>query len=68
MPVTLLDSRTFRNLFSTQQIRDVFEDLNYVNLMMQVETALARAQSRIGIIPSDAGDVLTRECQVNKLE
>ena len=51
MPVSALDSRVFRNLFGTQKIRDLFSDEAYVKHMINVEAALARAQSKKGVIP-----------------
>lgn len=60
MAVSALDSRIFRNLFGTQEIRDIFKDEAYVQRMIDVEAALARAQSKCGLIPDEAGDVITR--------
>lgn len=59
MAVSALDSRVFRNLFGTQEIRDIFTDDAYVRCMIEVEAALARAQSKTDVIPSDAGDAIT---------
>lgn len=60
MSVSALDSRVFRNLFGTQEIRDIFTDEAYVRRMIDTEAALARAQSKVGIIPADAGEKLTK--------
>ncbi|TPX16384.1 uncharacterized protein E0L32_004033 [Thyridium curvatum] len=60
MAVSVLDSRVFRDLFGTQQMRDVFSDEAYVGRMIEVETALARAQSKVGVIEASAGDALTK--------
>ncbi|RMZ89856.1 hypothetical protein DV736_g2915, partial [Chaetothyriales sp. CBS 134916] len=59
MATSVLDSRVFRNLFGTQEMRDVFSDEAYVERMIEVEMALARAQSRVGVIDSKAGAALT---------
>ncbi|CAI7638452.1 unnamed protein product [Penicillium manginii] len=59
MSVSALDSRVFRNLFGTQEIRDIFTDDAYVKCLIEVEAALARAQSKTGVIPSEAGDSIT---------
>lgn len=59
MAVSALDSRVFKNLFGTQEIRDVFSDESYVGFMTATEAALARAQSKTGVIPSETGQVLT---------
>ncbi|OQV03720.1 hypothetical protein CLAIMM_08734 [Cladophialophora immunda] len=61
MSVSALDSRLFQNLFGTQEIRAVFDDEAYTQQMVDVELALARAQSKIGVIPAEAGEVLTQK-------
>ena len=60
MPISALDSRLFKDLFGTQEIRAVFDDEAYVQRMVDVEVALARAQSRTGVIPVEAGEILTK--------
>ncbi|KAI1635472.1 adenylosuccinate lyase [Biscogniauxia mediterranea] len=59
MAVSALDSGVFRNLFGTQEMRDVFSDKNYVKCLVEVEAALARAQSKTGVIPDTVGEQLT---------
>lgn len=68
MSVSALDSRVFRNLFGTQEIRDVFTDEAYVRRMIDTEAALARAQSKVGIIPAEAGEKLTKALNAAKIE
>jgi adenylosuccinate lyase len=68
MAVSALDSRVFRNLFGTQEIRDVFTDEAYVRRMIETEAALARAESRVGVIPAEAGDVITSALADVKIE
>ena len=59
MAVSALDSRIFRNLFGTQEIRDVFTDEAYVKSLIEVEAALARAEATVGVIPAHAGKGIT---------
>ncbi|KAH6654225.1 3-carboxy-cis,cis-muconate cycloisomerase [Truncatella angustata] len=59
MSVSAYDSRIFRNLFGTAEIRDTFSDDAYINRMIEVEAALSRAQSKCGIIPSKAAAAIT---------
>ena len=68
MPVSVLDSRIWRNIFGTEDIRLIFEDKSYAYYMITVEAALARAQSKIGIIPPNVGEEISRSCHANKLE
>ncbi len=58
MSVSAIDSRVFRNLFGTQEIRDVFSDEAYVRHLIETEVALARAESSVGVIPQEAGEVI----------
>lgn len=60
MAASFLDSRVFRNLYGTQEMRDVFSDEAYVGRMIEVEAALSRAQSKVGIIDAGAGAALTK--------
>ncbi|RWA12377.1 hypothetical protein EKO27_g2753 [Xylaria grammica] len=60
MAVSALDSRVFRNLFGTQEIRTVFTDEAYVGRLIEVEAALARAESKVGVIPEEAGEIITK--------
>jgi 3-carboxy-cis,cis-muconate cycloisomerase len=68
MAVSALDSRIFRNIFGTQEIRDVFTDEAYTKYMVQTEAALARAESSAGAIPAEIGESITRALDDVKLE
>jgi 3-carboxy-cis,cis-muconate cycloisomerase len=65
---SVLDSRVFRNLFGTEEMRRVFSDESYVRLMIDVEVALGIAESKAGVIPADAGDQLARELSQVQVE
>ena len=68
MAVSALDSGVFRNLFGTQEMRDVFSDKSYVKCLVEVEAALARAQSKTGVIPETVGEQLTNALSSVTLE
>ncbi|KAL2843036.1 L-Aspartase-like protein [Aspergillus pseudodeflectus] len=59
MAVSALDSRVFRNLFGTAEVREIFTDDAYVGFLVEVEAALARAEAAVGVIPADAGTAIT---------
>ncbi|KAL3443300.1 L-Aspartase-like protein [Aspergillus insuetus] len=59
MAVSALDSRVFRNLFGTQEVREIFTDDAYVGFLVEVEAALARAEAAVGVIPAVAGRAIT---------
>ncbi|KAG9233649.1 L-Aspartase-like protein [Amylocarpus encephaloides] len=70
MAVSALDSRIYRSLFGTEEIRNIFSDTSYLHSCILVELALARAQSTLGVIPSQTGHELTTLLQssVHKLD
>ncbi|KPI43362.1 uncharacterized protein AB675_7003 [Cyphellophora attinorum] len=68
MAISALDSRLFRNLFGTSEIRDVFSDTAYTQRMIDVEAALARAESAVGVIPPKAGDIITKALKTVKID
>lgn len=68
MAVSALDSRIFRNLFGTQEIRNLFTDEAYVKRMVDVEAALARAQSKCSLIPDEAGNAITKALNTIDIE
>jgi 3-carboxy-cis,cis-muconate cycloisomerase len=51
---TVLDSALFRDAFGTPHIREIFDERALIARYMEVEVALARAQARCGVIPTDA--------------
>lgn len=68
MPVSGIDSLLFRNLFGTHEIRAVFDDKAYLQRCIDVETALARAQSVTGVIPEVMGRQITASCSTVALD
>jgi len=54
MPSTILDSAVFRDIFTTEAMRNVFSDENRVQKYLDFEAALARAQAGLGLIPKEA--------------
>ncbi|KAK3720914.1 hypothetical protein LTR37_003577 [Vermiconidia calcicola] len=68
MPVGAIDSLLFRNLFGTEQIRAIFDDKAYVRRCVDVEAALALAQSRERVIPDDFGKQIASACRSVSLD
>lgn len=68
MAVSVLDSRIFRNTFGTQAIREVFSDESYVKMLIEVESALARAEAKVGVIPADAGSTISSHLAKAQIE
>jgi 3-carboxy-cis,cis-muconate cycloisomerase len=53
-------SRIIDALGTTEALSEIFGDLSAVQALLDVEAALARAQSALGVIPAGAGAVITR--------
>src|SRR5215470_16595809 len=68
MPATALDSAIFRDIFCTAAMRQVFSDENRTACYLEIEAALARAQGRLGIIPSEAAREIDAKCKVENID
>lgn len=62
MPSSAIDSLLFRNLFGAELARAIFDDKAYIQRCVNVEAALARAQSTVGVIPADIGKDISEAC------
>ena len=47
MAATIFDSHIFRNVFTTEAMREVFSDENRVQKYLDFEAALAKAQAKL---------------------
>ena len=53
-PVSVFESRVYSDLFSSDEMRNVFSDEALVAQWVRVEVALAKTQAELGIIPEEA--------------
>ena len=65
---TTLDSKIFGPLFGDSEINELLTDEAYVRALVEVEIALARAETRLAIIPSSAGEQISNAAQWNKID
>ena len=68
MAVFVGDSSAMGTLYGTDAMRTVFDDSAWFQAMLDVEAALARVQSRLGIIPADAAAAITAAARVANLD
>src|SRR5512143_3713478 len=68
MAATIIDSRIFGNIFSTEAMRRVWSDENRTAKYLEIERALAQVQGRLGIIPREAADEIVRNCDISKID
>jgi len=67
MGATIIDSRVFGNIFSTEAMRRVWSDENRTAKYLDIERALAVVQGRLGIIPQEAADEIAPNCAIEKI-
>ena len=58
-----VDSVLFRDLFGSEEMRRVFADEALVQRWLDVEAALARAEARVGLIPQEAAEEISRKAR-----
>src|SRR5215510_10628754 len=66
--ISTLDSKIFGPLFGDVEINRVLTDEAYVGALVEVETALARAEARVGVIHRAAADQISSAAHPNKID
>ncbi len=59
MSTSVFDSLLLRDMFGTPAMRAIFDERAFIARCVDVETALARAEARAGLIPSEAATRIT---------
>ena len=68
MSATIIDSAIFQGIFSSDEMRQVWSDENRTQKYLDVESALARVQGRLGLIPQEAADEIVRHCRLEQID
>ena len=68
MAVNPTDSAVLGTLYGSDAMRAVFDERAWFQHMLDVEAALARVQSRLGIIPAAAGAAITAAARIENLD
>ena len=68
MAASIIDSRIFRGIFTSQAMREVWSDENRTQKYLDIEAALARVQARIGLIPQEAADEIVSHCRLEQID
>ncbi len=63
MPFSPSDSSIFAPLFSDPAMAGIFSDEHFVQRLLEVESALARVQARLGLIPPPAAEDIEAACR-----
>lgn len=67
MSVNPVDSEIFGPLWGTAQMRALFSDAARLQLMLDVEVALARAEARLGLVPPPVAEAITAAARVENV-
>ncbi len=68
MASTLIDSRIFQGIFSSDAMRHVWSDENRTQKYLDIERALAIVQGRLGLIPQEAADEIASHCALDQID
>ena len=68
MPSTAIDSAVFRDIFSTEAMRQVFSDENRVQKYLDFEAGLARAQAGSASSRTTPREEICRHCNVAEID
>jgi 3-carboxy-cis,cis-muconate cycloisomerase len=68
MPSTIIDSAIFGDIFSTAAMRRVWSDENRTAKYVTIESALAKVQGALGLIPADAAAEIIRVCHIGNID
>jgi 3-carboxy-cis,cis-muconate cycloisomerase len=68
MPAHVTESVFFKDIYGTDSMRSVFGDESLIQYWLDVESALARVQAEMGIIPTEAAEEITRKARAGNLD
>ena len=68
MPTSAIDSLIFRDMFGSPVMREIWSDAFRTQKYLDWEAALARAQAKVGLIPQEAANEITRVCKVENID
>ncbi|OZI62437.1 class-II fumarase/aspartase family protein [Bordetella genomosp. 11] len=68
MPISVIESTVFKDMFGTAAMRAVFDDAATLRRYVETEVALARVQAGLGIIPRAAADAIAARADASRLD
>jgi 3-carboxy-cis,cis-muconate cycloisomerase len=68
MPSSIIDSRIFQGIFSSDEMRTVWSDENRTQHYLDIEAALAKVQAKLGIIPQEAADEIISHSRLDQID
>src|SRR5262245_7100931 len=67
MSVNPAESEIWGSLYGTNEMREIFSDHAQLQCMLDVEAALARAQAKLGLVPSLVAETITSAAKVENI-
>jgi 3-carboxy-cis,cis-muconate cycloisomerase len=67
MSVHPADSEIYGALWGTAEMRALFSDVTQLQLMLDVESALARAETKLGLVPQQVAEAISKAAHVENL-
>jgi adenylosuccinate lyase len=64
----MIDSVLFKDVFSTAQMREIWDDYSIVQNWLDIEVALAESQAELGIIPKPIAEEIAKKAKVANLD
>ena len=64
----MYSSDYLKNIFSSEEIRQIFSDKNRFNTWLKVESSLAEAQGCLGLIPIPAVEEIQEKAKIENLD
>lgn len=68
MSSTVFDSILYRDAFGTPEMRNVFDDHHLIGYYIQTEVALAKAEAKVGVIPTEAAEKIAERATEKTLD
>ncbi|MFS0575608.1 adenylosuccinate lyase [Sporosarcina sp. 179-K 3D1 HS] len=66
MQAHMIDSALYRDLYGNEKMRYIFSDVNMLKKWIDVEKALAQAESELGVIPTEAYEEISKNSLAEK--
>ncbi|MDO9024227.1 lyase family protein, partial [Zwartia sp.] len=68
MPISMIESSIFKDMFGTPEMRSVFDDAATLRRYTDTEIALAKVQGALGVIPKAAAAAIMARADSSKLD
>ena len=64
----IIDYEVYRGGWSTEEMRNIFDEKRRFQRWLDIEVALAKAQAKLGVIPEEAASEIARHADIEKID